>query len=169
MASQRKPEVNPQRRGDLGCNNSCSGPLTWTECGASTCSRNTLKVTSENYRVSQRQRKGESWGVFWPRLLDSCSKLKLAFIPVSIISRSFIWPFLARVAWQKIELPSIVENSSVSISLFPENSDICQPNPGGSFMSRKCASEWVRPCVHNFIIKEVSCSMRNYRSRLCLF
>lgn len=79
----------------------------------------------------QRQREGESEGAFWPRLLDRCSKLTSAFVPVTTISQPFIWPLPADVAWQKIGLPCIVENSSTSISLFPENSDIYQSNPGG--------------------------------------
>lgn len=36
----------------------------------------------------------ESWGVCGSRWLSSCSTLKLAFIPITIISQPFIWPFL---------------------------------------------------------------------------
>ena len=97
--------------------------------GAYSRSRNTLNHSPENYGVAQRQNQGDIWG-FWPRLLCSCSKLKLAFLPVSIYQLSFE---RSQLMWKKMWLPGIVENPSPSISLFPENSDICQPSSGELF------------------------------------
>ena len=99
------------------------------QCGAYSRSRNTLNSSPENYGVAQGWNKGDIW-VFWPRLLCSCAKLKLAFLPVSIYQLSFE---PSQLMWKKMWLPSIVENPSPSISLFPENSDICQPSSGELF------------------------------------
>ena len=99
------------------------------QCGAYSRSRNILNSSPENQGVAQGQNKGDIW-VFWPRRLCSCSKLKLAFLSVSIYQLSFE---PSQLMWKKMWLPSIVENPSPSISLFPENSDICQPSSGELF------------------------------------
>ena len=121
------PQRLPQGGEGRGCNRAQSDPS--RPAGAYSRSGNTLNRSPENYGVAQRQNQGDIWG-FWPRLLCSCSKLKLAFLPVSIYQLSFE---PSQLMWKKMWLPGIVENPSPSISLFPENSDICQPSSGELF------------------------------------